>query len=482
MNTSNRLLASLRVPLGAAATLLAALMLAPSQSADAQQASATTTAGAGLEEIIVTAQKRAQNSQDVGIALSAVTGEELASLGAVGASDITKTMPAVMLTQPNGPASFSLSIRGVTQNDFADHQESPAAIYVDDVYVSQMSGLAFSMYDMDRVEVLRGPQGTLFGRNATSGLANFVTRRPTDVAGGYVNVTFGEYNLTRVEGAVNGPLMDNIDGRVSFQSNHYDPLFRNITGGAANSENGNDWAVRGQLLFKNVGGGQLLLNVRESREDVHAGAWEQYATAFGANGNNYLIGPTNYWGNCNGCNASGIPNAAPFTTTDNRAGYATIKTNGYTAKYTKDFEGTTFTAIGDYSTLDKRYQEDSDVSPYTIFQFFNGSDVKQGSLELRLNGGQDKLNWTAGLYGLHIDGNYYDGWEGPAFFGAQEFAPANLPNNPNAAYSGYDGTPGPWPYSQSPYPGDGLPGFAKQARSRRRIRAAACRPPRRPTV
>jgi iron complex outermembrane receptor protein len=86
----------------------------------------------------------------------------------------------VVLTQPNGPSSFSLAIRGVTQNDFADHQESPAAIYVDDVYVSQMAGLAFSLFDVDRVEVLRGPQGTLFGRNATGGLANFITRKPTD--------------------------------------------------------------------------------------------------------------------------------------------------------------------------------------------------------------------------------------------------------------------------------------------------------------
>jgi iron complex outermembrane receptor protein len=438
--------------------VLTTLIWGALQPANAQQPPAATTSSVGLEEIIVTAQKRAQNSQDVGIALSAVTGEDLAKLGAVTASDITKTMPAVVLTQPNGPASFSLSIRGVTQNDFADHQESPAAIYVDDVYVSQMSGLAFSMYDMDRVEVLRGPQGTLFGRNATGGLANFVTQRPTDIAGGYVNVSFGERNLTRVEGAVNGALMDGVDARVSFLSNHYDPLFRNIAGGAPNAENGNDWSVRGQLLFKNVGGGQLLLNVRESREDVIAGSWEQLATVPGANGYNTLAGPhDNPWGTCPGCNDSGIPSAAPFTTTNNQAGYAQIKTNGYTAKYTDDFGSTIFTAIGDYSTLNKRYQEDSDVSPYTIFQFFNGSDVKQSSLELRLNGGDQKLNWTAGLYGLHIDGNYYDGWEGPAFFGAQEFTYAS---NPNAGYSAYSASPGPWPYSLTPYPtGCGCPGY-----------------------
>src|SRR3984885_14447732 len=195
---------------------LAAIVAATSISVHAQTSSSGT-----LEEIVVTAQKREQNSQDIGISLSAITGTDLNALGAVAATDITHSMPAVVLTQPNGPSSFSLAIRGVPQNDFADHQESPAAIYIDDVYVSQMAGLAFSLFDIDRVEVLRGPQGTLFGRNATGGLANFVTRRPSDEAGGYIDITAGERNLTRVEGAVTGPILDGVDGRLSFQSNHY---------------------------------------------------------------------------------------------------------------------------------------------------------------------------------------------------------------------------------------------------------------------
>jgi outer membrane receptor protein involved in Fe transport len=106
---------------------LGVILAATSISAYAQQASSS----GALEEIVVTAQKREQNSQDVGISVSAITGADLAALGAVTATDITKSMPAVVLTQPNGPSSFTLSIRGITQNDFADHQESPAAIYVD---------------------------------------------------------------------------------------------------------------------------------------------------------------------------------------------------------------------------------------------------------------------------------------------------------------------------------------------------------------
>lgn len=403
--------------------------------------------GTGLTEIVVTAQKREQKSQDIGISLSVVSGTELNDLGVVAATDITKSMPAVVLTQPNGPSSFSLAIRGVVQNDFADHQESPAAIYVDDVYVSQMIGLAFSTFDIDRVEVLRGPQGTLFGRNATGGLAQFISRRPTDEAGGYVDVTFGERNLTRIEGAVNGPIADGVDARLSFQTNHYDPLFHNTIGPASDAENGNDWAIRGQLLFKLPDASQLLLIGRASRTDVHAGSWEVRTTKNIAPGIDVLAGPQdNIYGTGPGNNASGLPNSGPFTIRDSISGYTRLKGSGLTAKYTRDFSGASLTVVGDYTAMRKDYQEDSDASPSTLFQFFNGSDVNQQSLEARLNGGDQRFNWTAGLYGLRIDGSYYEGWQGPAFFTAEEFDTAGNPNTPL-----YYGIPGVWPYGTAPY-------------------------------
>ncbi len=428
---------------------LAAVLSAATLAAEAQTVSTSAASSNALEEIVVTAQKREQNSQDIGISLSAITGADLNSFGAVAATDITKSMPAVVLTQPNGPSSFSLAIRGVTQNDFADHQESPAAIYVDDVYVSQMAGLAFSLFDVDRVEVLRGPQGTLFGRNATGGLANFVTNRPTDELGGYVNTTFGQRNLLRVEGAVNGPIADGVDARLSFESNHYDPLFTNVAGGASNAENGNDYALRGQLLFKLPDNGQLLLSARASRENVNAGSWEEYAAYNTGTGIDAFV-PSNLnpYGTCPGCNATGMPNSGPFTTRDNISGYAKLSTSGFTAKYTQPLSFATLTVIGDYSHLQKDYQEDSDASPYTLFEFFNGSNVNQESFEARLNGGDDKLNWTAGVYGLRINGEYYEGWIGPAYFSAQQF---QSPGNPNNGEFGAGSNLGPWPYGGAPY-------------------------------
>src|ERR1700686_5925060 len=159
------------------ATLAACLSPAFMPTVGAQQAGASS---GGLEEVIVTAQRREQNEQEIGISLSAVSGSDLTDLGVVNATDITKAMPAVVLTQPNGPSSFTLAIRGVVQNDFADYQESPAAIYVDDVYVSQMIGLAFSTFDIDRVEMLRGPKGTRLGGKQTGGLPSLITPHPTN--------------------------------------------------------------------------------------------------------------------------------------------------------------------------------------------------------------------------------------------------------------------------------------------------------------
>jgi iron complex outermembrane receptor protein len=445
-----------------AAVLVACIAKALLQTASAQQAAAPSGSVGALEEIVVTAQKREQNLQDVGIAVSAITGADLNALGAVTATDITKSMPAVVLTQPNGPSSFTLSIRGITQNDFADHQESPAAIYVDDVYVSQMAGLAFSLFDIDRVEVLRGPQGTLFGRNATSGLAQFVSRRPTDDYEGYVDVTTGEYNLFRVEGAVSGQLLDGVDGRIAFESNHYDPLFTHFGIAAGqSSENGDDWALRGQLLFKLGDKSELLLIARVAKEDVSAGAWESRSTYSIGNGVDTFLppnvdvgyGPGNHGPCTNGTNTTpctGYPSSGAFSTYGNFQGYAIIATSGFTAKYTQDLGFAKLTAIGDYQKLTKNYAEDSDTTPQTWFQFFNGSDVNQESGELRLNGGDDKLNWTTGLYALRIDGNYYEGWDGNFNYQAGQFI---TPSNPGGAwpYPSVPGTDGGVPQTKVPY-------------------------------
>src|SRR5207253_7347832 len=155
-----------------------------------------------------------------------------------------------------------------------------------------------------------------------------------------LDTSFGQRNLGRVEGAINGPLSSSVDGRFAFQSNHYDPLFRNLFGGASDAENGNDFALRAQLLFKLPDSSQLLMSARYARQDVHAGSWEEYATLPISAGYDALAGPNdNPYGTCPGCNASGLKNSGPFVIRDSISGFTREKATGFTARYTRDFAG-----------------------------------------------------------------------------------------------------------------------------------------------
>jgi iron complex outermembrane receptor protein len=136
-------------------------------------------AEAGIEEIVVTARKRAENLQDTPLAVSAISGEELANLGVVDTNDISALAPNAYFTQTSGgTANLALAIRGVGSAEPALIRDSGVGVYVDGVYFARTTGAVFDLLDLERVEVLRGPQGTLYGRNATGGAVNFVSRKP----------------------------------------------------------------------------------------------------------------------------------------------------------------------------------------------------------------------------------------------------------------------------------------------------------------
>lgn len=358
-------------------------------------------------EIIVTAQKRAQNAQDVGVAITALSGDQLQKLGVSTSSDLVAQTPGLQLVSPNGGSSNYFSLRGVTQNDFGDHQESPVATYVDEVYVSQSAGTGFQLFDIDRVEVLRGPQGTLFGRNATGGLVHFLTRRPTFTPNGYVTVGLGSYDQVRAEGAYGGPISDTLAFRLSAETNHHDGYVKNRLGRDLN--NGNDNAARLQLLFKPTDDFQALLSVRGTRQQVRAGAYEHATSVLGADGLGRYVGANeNPYGTCPGCDPNGYADTDgnPYAGDYDKVGYSHIRTFGTTANLSWDTGPVTLHSITDYSYLRKRYTEDSDASPTSYMTFTLGSDVDQFSQELRADGKSGALSWVAGLYFLSIDGTY----------------------------------------------------------------------------
>src|SRR6202166_437792 len=164
-----------------------------------------------LEEIVVTAQRQRENAQDVPIAISAFTATDLERAGVRQAGDITHLVPNLILASPYGTeAQPTVALRGVTTNDFSQNQSSPIAMYVDDVYKSVGALQAVQTYDLDRVEVLRGPQGTLYGKNATGGAVSFFSRDPSLTAyDGYLTVGGGNYSDYSARAAVGGPIVDN---------------------------------------------------------------------------------------------------------------------------------------------------------------------------------------------------------------------------------------------------------------------------------
>jgi iron complex outermembrane recepter protein len=189
-----------------------------------------------LQEIVVTAQKRAQNVQDVPIAITAITGEQMAQFGMTSAKDIQNIVPGVILdSTSSGGVATNLTVRGISQSDYSANQESPNAIYIDEIYLASSGAAAFPLYDMDRVEVLQGPQGTLFGRNATGGLASFYTARPTKDFQSYAEVGFWQFNEGFFEGAVSGPISDRVRVRLSGRDEENSGWWQNSDPGQHNT-------------------------------------------------------------------------------------------------------------------------------------------------------------------------------------------------------------------------------------------------------
>ncbi len=202
---NHRLSLLVRAALCGAVTAAAALPVA---------ARAQTASDASLEEVIVTAQRKSERLQDVPIAISAISSADLESRGVRQAGDIASAVPNLTLSLPYGEeAQPTFALRGVTTNDWSQNQSSPIAMYVDDVYKPVGAVQALQTYDLDRVEVLRGPQGTLYGKNATGGAISFYSKAPslTDYDG-YLTVGAGNYNQRMATGAIGGPLIDGVLG------------------------------------------------------------------------------------------------------------------------------------------------------------------------------------------------------------------------------------------------------------------------------
>lgn len=206
-----------------------------------------------IQEIVVTAQRRSENAQDVPVAISAFSANDLERVGVRQAGDITTIVPNLVLASPYGEeAEPVFSLRGVTSNDFSQNQSAPVAMYVDDVYKSVGALQALQTFDLDRVEVLRGPQGTLYGKNSTGGAISFFSKNPDLHAyDGYVTTGVGNYSGHSAEAAFGGPIKDGELGwRVAGYYNGRDGWLKSVVPGVEPANSIDALAGRLTLLGK----------------------------------------------------------------------------------------------------------------------------------------------------------------------------------------------------------------------------------------
>ncbi|MBB3358222.1 MULTISPECIES: TonB-dependent receptor [unclassified Novosphingobium] len=244
---------SAAISLGALALALAmpgaALAAAPAAAPAAPAAPAADTPPAGVTDIVVTAQKRSERLQDVPVAVSSVSGDMLKAANLTNITDIRFLAPSVQFAESNSVRGEGFAIRGVGTFAFADGTEQSVSVVVDGVVLGRPGMGTGDLADVAQVDVLRGPQGMLFGKGGSAGVVSISTRNPTQNFEGSARVSYGTDNETKLEGVLNVPLTENLAWRTTGYFNHRDGFINNVYTGqtlGGQSEGG----FRTKLLFK----------------------------------------------------------------------------------------------------------------------------------------------------------------------------------------------------------------------------------------
>lgn len=395
-----------------------AQVLANQASATSQNdQAASDQSGAALSEIIVTATRRSENLQRVGISVTAFSSEQIQQLGFRNAVDLVRQTPGLSINS-SSPSNTNVNIRGVSQNDFADHLEGPIAVYSDDGYLGNAGAVNVQTYDLERVEILRGPQGTLFGRNATGGLIHFISRPPTDQFEAFGQVDVGERDLIQFEGAVSGPLSDHVRARLSFAGTHDDGYVKNLIG--ADPGNRNNYSGRLQIVADLSDVTQLKLQVNgNTNSGEHGTAAQGIATVPNALGLGTALGNAiGSWpnivtggivtGTCAGCDILGYKGSSDIykVSLSDPGTFERDIVHGQ-AKLTSELFGANLTTVSDYLYVRKNnLKTDSDGGPSQFFRYSTREKYHQFSQEVRLDGAVGRLKWLFGGYYLSIRGDY----------------------------------------------------------------------------
>lgn len=227
-----------------------------------------------LEEVVVSARKQSELIQDVPVAVSAVTADQIAAAGVRDIADLSTLVPSLAVTSNSNPFTSSFKIRRIGNEGNIPDFEPDTGLFIDGAFRSR-SGLGLGdLVDIDRIEVLRGPQSTLYGKNVTAGVVSVTTAEPSHTFGAMGEATAGNDGLVSLRGYVNGGLTDKISGRLSLSGTQRDTIQKNLIG--PDSQDMDQYAVRGQLLFEPTDDLRVRLIGAHSERDMNPQMADMY--------------------------------------------------------------------------------------------------------------------------------------------------------------------------------------------------------------
>jgi iron complex outermembrane receptor protein len=352
-----------------------------------------------LEEVVVAAQRRSQNVQEVGASVAAFSGAQFQESSYRTITDLSEQVPNLTFATPAGESTnLALSLRGVGLNGLSDSNEGPVAVYVDDVYVSTLTAQAGQLFDLERIEVVRGPQGTLYGRNTTGGLVHFVTKSPTSEFDAYAEVTIGNDSRTKFEGALGGPLAQKVAGRVSVLHDSDDGYQIDRTGGESYGTKDIS-AVRAQLSVLATDALNINISAFASRMDNRPTLYKSRGllTATGERCSDRQIVARNCFDGFGYRDPVGDPHSVELHA-DMIGPRQEIDTEGASVTVNWAAGSVSLTSITAASALDKVDWDGAFANPNDLFQSGQFLDAEQFTQELRAGFSSDSADYVAGLF------------------------------------------------------------------------------------
>jgi iron complex outermembrane receptor protein len=359
-------------------------------------ASGFSTAGPMLEEIVVTAQRRAQNMNDIGIAVSAFNGEQMRNLGIADAGDVAKFTPGLHLTETGVTGVPVYTIRGVGFDDYSANSSSTVGVYVDEVSFPYPTMTRGPLFDMERIEVLKGPQGTLYGRNTTGGAINFITNKPVQDFAAGVRVEYGRYDTLNTEGFINGALSESISGRLSFATKYVGEGWQNSVSSNETLGEEDATALRGIVGWDvtNSLTATLSVNWYEDQSQNLAPQYFTYVPLVPAFASIYPAPPIDEQPDLSDPRSAEW--SRDFTPERDNSGV------GASLRVDWELEGMSLTSITAYQGFEREESNDWDGSTVENLDVFMDTDIDAWSQEIRLtSSGNDAMSWIVGAYFSH---------------------------------------------------------------------------------